>query len=260
MKYFSSSILLVLCLFLSATSHAFEIPPWSSSQKIYDSTGSLNKESRDSLTKTSTDLAKSSDIDMYFIMIDSIGKDSMSTYGKAILSDWGMESKSVALMILAKEDHRVRIELGDSAKSKLRLDDISAANKAAIQHFRVLDFEGGVKEGFFTLTKNVVRTEAVTPVVTTTKVATTENFFTSTPAIVGEGVLGGILIFFAWRFARKKKESSLQAKEQDWERTRRSVKEMKEEAEALVKASSIKSSGTQEDYLSKSLIDSAIKR
>lgn len=89
MKYFMTGILVMLCTLLSTTSNAFEIPPWSASQKIYDSTGSLNKDARDALTQKSSELKASSDLDLYFIMIDTMGKDSMSSYGKAILSDWG---------------------------------------------------------------------------------------------------------------------------------------------------------------------------
>lgn len=270
MKYFMTGVLTALCIMLSVTSHAFEIPPWSASQKIYDSTGSLNKDARDALTQKSASLNSSSGLDMYFVMIDSIGKESMSSYGKAILSDWGMEDKPAVLMILAKEDHRVRIELGDGAKSKLRLDDISSANKAAIQHFRVLDFKGGVEDGFSTLTKNIVKTEKVTEaavVPPTTAPATTAtvgtpssgNFLTSTPAIIGEGALGLVLLFVGWKVAMKKRASILQHKEEEWANTQKRVNELKSSADAQVAAFNIKASNSQADYLSKSIVDAAAR-
>lgn len=143
-------LLLFLAVFIFATPVlALEVPPLEG--RINDRAGILSAETKKQLTETLAAFEKKSSHQIAVLLIPSLEGESLEDYSIRVASAWKIGQKGVdngILLLIARDDHKMRIEVGyglegsltDARSSEIIRNDIAP-------HFKQNDFDGGVTAG-----------------------------------------------------------------------------------------------------------------
>jgi uncharacterized protein len=100
---------------LSSSVSALDVPPTPTDIPIVDTTGTLTQDQKNKLAESiAASRAKSSN-EIAILIIPTIGNDSLEDYSIRVARDWGIGTKDKnngVLLLIAKDDRKIRIEVG----------------------------------------------------------------------------------------------------------------------------------------------------
>jgi uncharacterized protein len=145
---FLAAILALFCLVLPAAA-APSFPALTG--RVVDGAHILNDETRDGLTQKLAALEAKTSRQLIVVTVPSLGGYEISDYGYQLGRAWGIGQKTLnngALLIVAPNEHRVRIEVGYGLEPVLTdaLSSVIIQTQIAPK-FRQSDFNGGVTAG-----------------------------------------------------------------------------------------------------------------
>jgi uncharacterized protein len=159
----SAPKMLLALLALIAISYAVElfgadlqqIPPLTA--RVTDTTGTLDAAQKQTLETSLAALEQRKGAQLAVLMVPSVKPEEIEQYSIRVVDSWKLGRKSVddgVLLIVAKDDHRVRIEVGRGLEGAIP----DAANARIIREyitpkFRAGDFFGGIVDATDALTK-----------------------------------------------------------------------------------------------------------
>ncbi len=146
---FSTSLILLLALLLPLLALAADIPPLKA--RVTDLTGTLSAQQRDALEQTLAEFEKRKGAQIAVLMLSSTQPETIEEYAVRVEEAWKLGRKGVddsALLVIAKDDRRLRIEVGYGLEGVLpdaiakRIIDNDIAPR-----FKQGDFYGGIRAG-----------------------------------------------------------------------------------------------------------------
>jgi uncharacterized protein len=197
-----ASILALLLCWAFAAFADVAVPPLSG--RVVDQTATLSSDDIASLTQSLKDLETRKGSQIAVLIVPTTAPETIEQYSIRVAEAWKIGRKKVddgALLVLAKDDHRLRIEVGyglegalNDATAKRIIDEIITPK------FRSGDFAGGISAGVDAII-NVVNGEplpAPTPRTQQQHGGTGDfgdllNPFVIVAALVGGAILRGIL-------------------------------------------------------------------
>ena len=140
---------LFLCLFIAPVLAAPQFPALTG--RVVDDAHILSDTTKQDLTQKLEALEQKTSRQLVVVTIPSLGGYEISDYGYQLGRAWGIGQKTLnngALLIVAPNDHRVRIEVGYGLEPILT-DAFSSVviNTQITPKFRNKDFDGGVEAG-----------------------------------------------------------------------------------------------------------------
>lgn len=102
-------------LLLPATARALDVPPRPTDIPVVDQTGTLTGEQKQALAKRIADERQATGNQIAVLMVKSLEGQAIEDYSLAVARDWGVgqkERNSGVLLLVAKDDRRMRIEVG----------------------------------------------------------------------------------------------------------------------------------------------------
>jgi uncharacterized protein len=148
--------LLVLALLLPALLHAADAAP-KLARHVTDLTGTLTAAQVDQLDATLVDLEKAKGAQLVVLMIGSTGEQDIESYSLAVAEANKIGRKGTddgVLLLIAKDDRRVRIEVGYGLEGAI--PDAAAARitrEYIAPKFRNNDYFGGISDAVGALTQ-----------------------------------------------------------------------------------------------------------
>lgn len=83
--------------------------------RVMDMTNTLTDNSKDEIKKNLDKMHKNDQAEMYVVMVDTIGDESIEEYSMAIAEKWKPGKEDVdngLILVVAKDDHKMRLEVG----------------------------------------------------------------------------------------------------------------------------------------------------
>nr|WP_315466676.1 YgcG family protein [uncultured Undibacterium sp.] len=149
---FCIALLLPICFALgSSAAIAEQIPVPKLSKRVTDLTQTLSTEQVESLAKKLAVLEKSKGSQIAVLMIPTTGEEGIEQFSIRVVDEWKLGRKGVAdgvLFLIAKDDKRVRIEVGRGLEGALT--DVTSARiirEFVRPAFKQNDFFGGINAG-----------------------------------------------------------------------------------------------------------------
>ncbi|MBN8727483.1 MAG: YgcG family protein [Xanthomonadales bacterium] len=153
-------LVLVLLAVVAAPAHAQDlqpVPPLSA--RITDLTGTLDAGQKQALEQQLAALEKSSGAQVAVLMVPTTAPEDIAQYSIRVFDQWKLGRKGIddgALLVIAKDDRRVRIEVArglegaipDAAASRIIREYITP-------RFRANDYYGGIRDAVGVLVKLV---------------------------------------------------------------------------------------------------------
>ena len=139
---------LLLCWPLAATAQV-AVPPLSG--RVVDQTATLSAGDIDALTQRLKDLETRKGSQVAVLIVPTTQPESIEQFAIRVAEAWKIGRKKVddgALLVVAKNDHRLRIESGYGLEGALT--DITSRriiDEIIVPHFRTGDFAGGISAG-----------------------------------------------------------------------------------------------------------------
>jgi len=140
-------LLLLLALVLPAA--ALEVPPLTG--HVNDRAGILSSQTELRLEQALSDFERSDSTQIVVLTIPSLEGESLEEYSIRVAQTWGIGQKGKdngALLLVARDDRKVRIEVGYGLEG--RLTDLLAGRIVdydIVPRFKAGDFDGGVTAG-----------------------------------------------------------------------------------------------------------------
>ena len=100
---------------LSSSVSALDVPPAPTDIPIVDTTGTLTPDQKNKLAESIAASRVKSSNEIAILMIPTIGNDSLEDYSIRVARDWGIgtkEKNNGVLLLIAKDDRKIRIEVG----------------------------------------------------------------------------------------------------------------------------------------------------
>jgi len=147
MSKFPALILLFLLVALPAIAREIPAP----SGYVNDTAGLLSQTTAIKLEQFLRDFERSDSTQIVLLTIDSLKGDALEDYTLQVLQDWGIgqkEKDNGALLLIAKADRKVRIEVGYGLEG--RLTDLLAGriiDNEITPRLKQGDFDGGIAAG-----------------------------------------------------------------------------------------------------------------
>ena len=142
--------LLLAVLLIGAPGWAQQPVP-SLTARVTDQTGTLSAQQIDALEHTLADFEARKGSQIAVLMVAGTQPESIEQYSIRVVEQWRLGRKKVddgALLIIAKDDHQMRIEVGYGLEGALT--DVICARiirEVITPRFRAGDFYGGISEG-----------------------------------------------------------------------------------------------------------------
>jgi len=125
------------------------VPPLTG--RVVDQTGTLSTSDIASLTRTLSDLETRKGSQVAVLLVPTTAPETIEQYSIRVAEAWKIGRKRVddgALLVIAKDDHKLRIEVGYGLEGAL--NDVTARriiDEIIIPRFKTGDFAGGVSAG-----------------------------------------------------------------------------------------------------------------
>jgi uncharacterized protein len=138
---------LVLCL--ASVALAFNFPPLTG--RIVDQANVMSAQSRNDLEEKLKDLENKSGIQLVVATVKSLEGSDIETYANELFRNWKLgeaKKNNGVLLLVAPNDHKVRIEVGYGLEGTLT-DALSSViiSSAIVPRFKANDFTGGIERG-----------------------------------------------------------------------------------------------------------------
>ena len=119
--------------------------------RVTDQTGTLTDEQKASVEKTLADFEAKKGAQVAVLVVPTTGPETIEQYSIRVVEQWKLGRKNVddgVLLIVAKNDHALRIEVGYGLEGVLT-DAMSnrIINETIVPRFRQGDFYGGISAG-----------------------------------------------------------------------------------------------------------------
>ena len=134
-----------------------QIPPLTA--RVTDTTGTLDTTQKQTLEASLASLEQRKGAQLAVLMVPTVKPEEIEQYSIRVVDAWKLGRKNVddgALLIIAKDDHRVRIEVGRGLEGAI--PDAASARiirEYVTPKFRAGDFYGGIVDATDALTKLV---------------------------------------------------------------------------------------------------------
>jgi uncharacterized protein len=121
------------------------------SGRVVDQTGTLSAGDIDTLTQTLKDLERRKGSQVAVLIVPTTQPETIEQFSIRVAEAWKIGRKKTddgALLVVAKNDHKLRIEVGYGLEGAL--PDVTARriiDEVIVPHFRTGDFAGGVSAG-----------------------------------------------------------------------------------------------------------------
>jgi uncharacterized protein len=140
---------LLAALLLAALAHATNFPPLTG--RVVDAANILSASTRADLTQQLEAFEQRSGIQLVVATVPSLDGNDIETYGVDLARTWQIGSKARndgAVLLVAKAEHKVRIEVGYGLEGDLT-DAMSSyiISTRIVPQFRKGDFDAGVRDG-----------------------------------------------------------------------------------------------------------------
>jgi uncharacterized protein len=125
------------------------IPPLTG--RVVDQTGTLSEADKAALTQKLRDLQTRKGSQIAILIVPTTQPETIEQYSLRVAEDWKIGRKKIddgALLVIAKNDHKLRIEVGYGLEGALT--DVTARriiDEVIAPHFKTGDFAGGISEG-----------------------------------------------------------------------------------------------------------------
>ena len=143
---------LLLALFLCWAQAAFAevaVPPLVG--RVVDTTNTLNSGDVETLNQRIRDLEKRKGSQIAVLIVPTTQPETIEQYSLRAAETWKIGRKKIddgALLVIAKNDHKLRIEVGYGLEGALT--DVTARriiDEVIVPHFKTGDFAGGISDG-----------------------------------------------------------------------------------------------------------------
>ena len=143
---------LLLALFLCWAQAAFAevtVPPLVG--RVVDTTNTLNSSDVETLNQRIRDLEKRKGSQIAVLIVPTTQPETIEQYSLRAAETWKIGRKKIddgALLVIAKNDHKLRIEVGYGLEGALT--DVTARriiDEVIVPHFKTGDFAGGISDG-----------------------------------------------------------------------------------------------------------------
>jgi uncharacterized protein len=142
-------VLVLLLLWASAAAANVAVPPLTG--RVVDLTGTLSSDQIAAQTQRLEDLEKRKGSQVAVLIVPTTQPESIEQYSIRVAEAWKIGRKKIddgALLVVAKDDHKLRIEVGYGLEGALT--DVTARriiDEVIVPRFRQGDFEGGITAG-----------------------------------------------------------------------------------------------------------------
>src|SRR6201999_2951618 len=125
------------------------VPPLSG--RVVDQTGTLSSDTIASLTQTLKDLQARKGSQIAVLIVPTTAPETIEQYSIRVAEAWKIGRKKIddgALLVVAKNDRKLRIEVGNGLEGAL--NDVTARriiDEVITPKFRAGDFAGGISAG-----------------------------------------------------------------------------------------------------------------
>src|SRR6201999_2602547 len=125
------------------------VPPLSG--RVVDQTGTLSSDTIASLTQTLKDLQARKGSQIAVLIVPTTAPETIEQFSIRVAEAWKIGRKKIddgALLVVAKDDRKLRIEVGYGLEGAL--PDVTARriiDEIIVPHFRTGDFAGGISAG-----------------------------------------------------------------------------------------------------------------
>ena len=144
-----AAIVALLMCWAFAASADVAVPPLSG--RVVDQTGTLSSGDIASLTQTLKDLETRKGSQIAVLIVPTTQPETIEQYSIRVAEAWKIGRKKIddgALLVIAKDDHKLRIEVGYGLEGAL--NDVTAKriiDEVITPKFRSGDFAGGISAG-----------------------------------------------------------------------------------------------------------------
>lgn len=145
-------VILLLAALLLAAGSALAAPATPAARGyVNDTAGLLSPEARGQIERFLRDFERSDSTQIAVLTVPSLEGEDLEGYAVRVAQAWGIgqkEKDNGALLLIAKEERAVRIEVGYGLED--RLTDLLAGrivDQEIVPRFKAGDFDGGVKAG-----------------------------------------------------------------------------------------------------------------
>jgi uncharacterized protein len=144
-----ASILALLLCWAFAASADVAVPPLSG--RVVDQTGTLSSSDISSLTQTLKDFEARKGSQIAVLIVPTTAPEAIEQYSIRVAEAWKIGRKKIddgAILLVAKDDHKLRIEVGYGLEGALT--DVTARriiDEIITPKFRSGDFAGGISDG-----------------------------------------------------------------------------------------------------------------
>jgi uncharacterized protein len=144
-----ASILALLLSWAFAASADVAVPPLSG--RVVDQTGTLSSSDISSLTQTLKDFEARKGSQIAVLIVPTTAPEAIEQYSIRVAEAWKIGRKKIddgAILLVAKDDHKLRIEVGYGLEGALT--DVTARriiDEVITPKFRSGDFAGGISDG-----------------------------------------------------------------------------------------------------------------
>jgi uncharacterized protein len=144
----ASLVALLVCWAFAATADV-AVPPLSG--RVVDQTGTLSADDTSALTQRLKDLETRKGSQVAVLVVPTTQPETIEQYSIRVAEAWKIGRKKVddgALLVVAKDDHKLRIEVGYGLEGALT--DVTARriiDEIIVPRFKTGDFAGGISAG-----------------------------------------------------------------------------------------------------------------
>src|ERR1700738_5270591 len=144
----ASLLALLLCWAVTAFADV-AVPPLSG--RVVDQTGTLSSGDIDSLTQRLKDLETRKGSQVAVLIVPTTQPETIEQFSIRVAEAWKIGRKKIddgALLVVAKDDHKLRIEVGYGLEGAL--PDVTARriiDEIITPHFKSGEFAGGISDG-----------------------------------------------------------------------------------------------------------------
>ncbi|WP_218871221.1 TPM domain-containing protein [Chitinibacter bivalviorum] len=153
-----------LILSLSCLANTVAVPALQS--RVTDLTGSLSSEQRAAIEQKLSAIEQAKGSQLALLIVPTTGDDTIEQFGIKVTDAWKLGRKGVddgVLLLVAKDDRKVRIEVGRGLEGAL--PDVIASriiHETILPAFKAGDFVGGIEAGIAQIS-GVIQGEALPP-------------------------------------------------------------------------------------------------
>lgn len=144
-------ILFVLTLLVSLAARAETVAVPALQQRVTDTTHTLSAQASSSITQTLAQFEKDTGHQLAVLLVDTTGDETIEQYATRVFDSWKLGDKKRddgMLLILAKADHTLRIEVGYGLEGTVTdLQSSQVINRTIVPYLKKGDFAGGIQAG-----------------------------------------------------------------------------------------------------------------